>query len=74
MRKEKGLSPEIALRAINRAVELAELIGAGKAVEENLEGDHSGACDRRDTPAPSSGPQLLAPPARVVRVVAAECG
>jgi len=36
-RFEKGLSPEIALRAINRAVELAELIGAGKAVEEKID-------------------------------------
>ena len=31
------LSPEIAARAINRAVELAELIGAGKAVEEKIQ-------------------------------------
>ncbi len=36
-RYEKGLSPEIALRAINRAVELAEQIGAGKAVEEVID-------------------------------------
>ncbi len=36
-RFEKGLSPEIAIRAINRAVELAELIGAGKAVEEKID-------------------------------------
>jgi len=36
-RFEKGLSPEIAERAINRAVELAELIGAGKAVEEKID-------------------------------------
>lgn len=36
-RFEKGLSPEIALRAINRAVELAELIGAGKAVEGKID-------------------------------------
>ena len=35
-RFEKGLSPEIAIRAINRAVELAEQIGAGKAVEEKI--------------------------------------
>ena len=32
-RYEKGLSPENALRAINRAVELVTLIGAGEAVE-----------------------------------------
>lgn len=36
-RFEKGLSPEIALRAINRAVELAELIGAGKAIQETID-------------------------------------
>ena len=36
-RYEKGLSPEIALRAINRAIELAEQIGAGKAVEEVID-------------------------------------
>ena len=36
-RFEKGLSPEIAIRAINRAVELAEQIGAGKAVEEKID-------------------------------------
>ena len=36
-RFEKGLSPEIALRAINRAVELAEQIGAGKAVDEKID-------------------------------------
>ena len=36
-RFEKGLSPEIANRAINRAVELAELIGAGKAVDEKID-------------------------------------
>ena len=35
-RFEKGLSPENALRAANRAVELAEQIGAGKAVEGKL--------------------------------------
>lgn len=36
-RFEKGLSPEIAIRAINRAIELAEQIGAGKAVEEKID-------------------------------------
>ncbi len=36
-RFEKGLSPEIAERAINRAVELAEMIGAGTAVEEKID-------------------------------------
>ena len=36
-RFEKGLSPEIAARAIDRAVELAELIGAGKAVDEKID-------------------------------------
>ena len=36
-RFEKGLSPENALRAINRAVELAELIGAGKGVEGKID-------------------------------------
>lgn len=36
-RFEKGLSAEIAIRAINRAVELAEQIGAGKAVEEKID-------------------------------------
>lgn len=36
-RFEKGLSSENALRAINRAVELAELIGAGKAVQEKID-------------------------------------
>ena len=36
-RFEKGLSPEIALRAINRAVELAEQIGAGKAVDAKID-------------------------------------
>lgn len=36
-RFEKGLSAENALRAINRAVELAELIGAGKAVEGKID-------------------------------------
>ncbi len=36
-RYEKGLSPENALRAINRAVELVELIGAGEAVEGKID-------------------------------------
>lgn len=36
-RYEKGLSSENALRAINRAVELAELIGAGKAIEKCID-------------------------------------
>ncbi len=36
-RYEKGLSPENALRAINRAVELVEQIGAGKAVEGKID-------------------------------------
>ena len=36
-RFEKGLSSENALRAINRAVELAELIGAGKAVQGKID-------------------------------------
>ena len=36
-RFEKGLSPENALRAANRAVELAEQIGAGKAVEGKID-------------------------------------
>ncbi len=36
-RYEKGLSPENAERAINRAVELVELIGAGKAVEGKVD-------------------------------------
>mgnify|MGYP004615158357 FL=1 len=36
-RFEKGLSPEIAARAIDRAVELAELIGAGKSVDEKID-------------------------------------
>lgn len=36
-RFEKGLSSENALRAINRAVELAELIGAGDAVEGKID-------------------------------------
>ncbi len=36
-RFEKGLSAENALRAANRAVELVELIGAGKAVEGKID-------------------------------------
>lgn len=36
-RFEKGLSPEIALRAINRAVELAEEIGAGEAIDAKID-------------------------------------
>lgn len=36
-RFEKGLSSENALRAINRAIELVELIGAGKAVEGKID-------------------------------------
>lgn len=36
-RYEKGLSPEVALRAINRAVELAEQVGAGKAVDTKID-------------------------------------
>lgn len=36
-RFEKGLSPKIAARAIDRAVELAELIGAGKSVDEKID-------------------------------------
>ncbi len=36
-RYEKGLSPENAIRAVNRAVELVELIGAGKAVEGKVD-------------------------------------
>lgn len=36
-RYEKGLSSENALRAINRAVELVELIGAGKAIEKCID-------------------------------------
>ncbi len=36
-RYEKGLSPENALRAVNRAVELAEEIGAGKAVDGKID-------------------------------------
>lgn len=36
-RYEKGLSPEIAIRAINRAIELAREIGAGTPVEEKID-------------------------------------
>lgn len=36
-RYEKGLSPENAIRAVNRAVELVELIGAGKAAEGKVD-------------------------------------
>ena len=36
-RFEKGLSSENALRAINRAIELVELIGAGKAVDGKID-------------------------------------
>ena len=36
-RFEKGLSSESALRAINRAVELVELIGAGKAIDAKID-------------------------------------
>ena len=36
-RYEKGLSPENAERAINRAIELVELIGAGKSVEGKVD-------------------------------------
>lgn len=36
-RYEKGLSPENALRAVNRAVELVELLGAGEAVEGKVD-------------------------------------
>lgn len=36
-RYEKGLSAENALRAINRAVELVELMGAGKAIEKCID-------------------------------------
>ena len=36
-RFEKGLSPENALRAINRAVELVELIGAGEVVDGKID-------------------------------------
>ena len=36
-RFEKGLSPENALRAVNRAVELVELLGAGQKVEGKID-------------------------------------
>lgn len=36
-RFEKGLSAENALRAVNRAVELVELLGAGKAIEGKID-------------------------------------
>ena len=36
-RFEKGLSPENALRAINRAVELVELLGAGEVVDGKID-------------------------------------
>lgn len=36
-RYEKGLSPENALRSVNRAVELVELLGAGEAVEGKVD-------------------------------------
>ena len=36
-RFEKGLSAENALRAINRAVELVELLGAGEAINEKID-------------------------------------
>ena len=36
-RYEKGLSPENALRSINRAVELVELLGAGEAVDGKVD-------------------------------------
>ncbi len=36
-RFEKGLSPENALRAVNRAVQLVELLGAGKAIEGKID-------------------------------------
>lgn len=36
-RYEKGLSPENAIRAVNRAVELVELLGAGEAVEGKID-------------------------------------
>ena len=36
-RYEKGLSPEIAIRAINRAIELAEEIGAGTPVDAKID-------------------------------------
>ena len=36
-RYEKGLSPENAMRAANRAVELVEILGAGKAVDGKID-------------------------------------
>ena len=36
-RYEKGLSPENAIRAVNRAVELVELLGAGEAVQGKVD-------------------------------------
>ena len=36
-RYEKGLSPENAIRAVNRAVELVELLGAGEIVEGKVD-------------------------------------
>ncbi len=36
-RYEKGLSPENAIRAVNRAVELVELLGAGEAVDGKVD-------------------------------------
>jgi len=36
-RFEKGLSPENALRAINRAVELVEMLGAGEAINGKID-------------------------------------
>ena len=36
-RFEKGLSPENALRAVNRAVELVEMLNAGKAVDGKID-------------------------------------
>ena len=36
-RYEKGLSPENAIRAVNRAVELVELLGAGEVVEGKID-------------------------------------
>ncbi len=36
-RFEKGLSPENALRAVNRAVQLVELLGAGEAIEGKID-------------------------------------
>ena len=36
-RFEKGLSPENALRAVNRAVQLVEMLGAGEAIEGKID-------------------------------------